>query len=194
MIELNKKEEIQTIKRKHILILILELIPLALFGLVLVVAMVLLPFAFEDPDWMSDLYNYFGQFNSLYFIYFLISLLFFLLWNIAFLLFSVYYLDCWIVTDQRTIHTELKGLFNRYISSIYHHRIQDVSVDVGGVLPTYFNFGDLQIQTAGNFREFIFKKIPEPYETKSVVMEAQKKFLKMKKRSKTKFNEKNDDF
>ncbi len=161
----------------------LELLPVVFLFLLLLGLSSSLPFFFEEPEWMSEVYNYFGKFEPLYFIYFLITILFLLFWNVFFLIFSMYYLDCWIVTDQRTVHTELKGVFNRYVSSIYHHRIQDVSVDIGGILGTYFNFGDVQIQTAGKFRKFVFKMVPDPHETKTTILKAQKKFLKKKENS-----------
>ncbi len=182
MIKLNNGEKIKAVKRKHILILKLELAPLIIFSLGILTAMILLPFFFNDSNWVSFIYEHLGDFNLFYYLYFLLFILLLFIWKIAFILIVGYYLDCWIITDQRTIHTELNGLFSRYISSIYHHRIQDVSVDVGGVLPTYLNYGNLQIQTAGKFREFLFRKIPEPYETKDILMKVQRDFMKRKKK------------
>jgi len=195
MLELNKKEEVKTIKRRHIIILKLELLPLIGLALALIIFMIVFPFYFEVPEWFSVFEEYVGSLNPLFLIFFLSFAFLFVLWQIAFFLTAGYYLDAWIITDQRTIHTELNGLFSRYISSIYHNRIQDVSVDVGGVLATYLNYGNLQIQTAGKFREFLFKQIPDPYETKKLIMEVQRDFLKRrKKRSKKEKSDKYDDF
>ncbi len=183
MVKLNNGEKIHLIKRRHIFILILELLPFFFFSFALILAVIILPFFVEEPSWLSLVYEFVGEFNFWYFIYFICSVFIFVFWLVGIFLVSSYYLDCWAVTNQRTIHTELKGMFNRYMASIYHHRIQDVSVDIGGILKTYLNFGNLQIQTAGKFREFLFKQIADPYETKEVIMRAQKEFLKKRGRS-----------
>ncbi len=176
MIKLNKGEEIKLIKRRHPIIIKLELIPLFILFVIALLLFFAAPEIISESEWITATHQQLGEFNLLYFSYSLILLFIFFIWNLAFVLFAIYYLDAWIVTNQRTIHTELKGLFNRYISSINHDKIQDVSVDVGGVLATYFDFGDLQIQTAGNFREFVFKKIPDPYEVKQILMRVQKDY------------------
>lgn len=87
-----------------------------------------------------------------------------------FLAFTDYYLDIWVITNQRLIFVELTGLFNRKISSVSYHKVQDVSVEVKGVIPTLLDYGDLQVQTAGEFHEFIFKDVPKPYELKDKIL------------------------
>ena len=39
-------------------------------------------------------------------------------------------------------------------------------------------YGNVQIQTAGARREFIFKEIPDPYKTKEIITQAQINFLR----------------
>ncbi len=180
MLKLNNQEKVLKAKRRHIFILIMSLIPFFFLILATLLFMLLLPFFYREPEIASTIYDYLGDFNLLFFIYFLLTLFLLILWKATFLVVSSYYFDCWIITNQRTIHTELKNLFSRYISSIHHHRIQDISVDVKGIFATHLNYGDLQIQTAGKFREFVFKQIPKPYKTKRDLMEAQKVFLRRK--------------
>ncbi len=170
------------VKRRHPLLIKMEVFPLGSIFFITVLIMAAFPFVYQEPEWIESIYKYVGEFNFFYFCYFAITIVLLLFWQVIFMLFSNYYLDCWVVTNQRTIHTELMGLFRRYISSIYHHRIQDVSVDVKGVLATYLNYGDVQIQTAGKFREFLFRQVPDPYETKNKIMNAQKEFLRKRKK------------
>ena len=101
-----------------------------------------------------------------------------ILQQIAVVIFINYYLDCWIITNERTISTELKTLFSRNVSSISHDKIQDITVEVKGFLQTFLKYGNLQIQTAGEFNKFIFKEIPEPYETKELLFKIQKEYDK----------------
>ncbi len=186
MLKLNNGEKVYSVKRRHSLLIKLEIAPalsIAFLLLIFVFALPFIPF-FRDPQWIFPIYEYTGHFNIIFFICFLVSVCLLLIWKMVFIMISGYHLDCWMITNQRTIHTELHGLFNRYVSSIYHHRIQDVSVDVKGVLSTYLNYGNLQIQTAGKFREFLFKSIPEPYKTKDILMHAQREFLRDKRSNK----------
>jgi len=50
----------------------------------------------------------------------------------------------------------------------------NITTDVNGLIPTFLNFGDLQIQTAGKEEKFIFHNIPDPYEVKNIIMNLHK--------------------
>ncbi len=89
-----------------------------------------------------------------------------------------YYLDIWVVTNRRSIRIELKGFFSRTIKSIHHKRVQEIKVNVKGLLPTILNYGDIRIQTAGSQTEFIFKEIPNPHNVKKVIYAAAEKYQK----------------
>lgn len=95
-----------------------------------------------------------GLFLSLY--YFFTLTMFFRAW-------LDYYLDIWIITSERVVNIEQKGLFARKISAFRLYRIQDVTAEVKGILPTFFHYGNVQVQTAGAEQNFIFKQISDPY-------------------------------
>lgn len=97
----------------------------------------------------------------------LIVILFFLIW-------IDYYFDVWIVTNKRIINIEQKGLFSREVSELELDRIQDVSAHVLGIIPTFLNYGDVLIQTAGEREKFIFKKVADPYAIKDLIMSLEK--------------------
>lgn len=71
-----------------------------------------------------------------------------------------YYLDVWIVTNQRIINIEQKGLFARVVSEKDLGRMQDITSDIEGFWATVLNYGDVHIQTAGEKERFIFKQVP----------------------------------
>lgn len=73
-----------------------------------------------------------------------------------------YYLDIWIVTNDRIIDTEQKGLFVRTITELELFQIQDVTTHVTGLFSTIFKYGDLVIATASNTNTIIFHDIPNP--------------------------------
>jgi uncharacterized membrane protein YdbT with pleckstrin-like domain len=86
-----------------------------------------------------------------------------LVWLLFFYSFVDYYLDVWIVTNQRIINIEQQGLFSRVVSEQRLNRIQDITSEVRGFWATILHFGDVYIQTASETPRFIFKQVPDPY-------------------------------
>jgi uncharacterized membrane protein YdbT with pleckstrin-like domain len=107
---------------------------------------------------------------------FLRNLFFIFIWITFFVIWIDYYFDVWIVTDKRIVNIEQKGLFARETSELQLEKIQDVATDVKGVIPTFLNYGTIEVQTAGEQEKFIFKDIPDPYAVKDLIMQLQKKF------------------
>jgi len=71
-----------------------------------------------------------------------------------------YYLDVWIVTNERIISLEQRSLFSRVFSENELDMVQDVTATVHGFLATMLDYGDVQIQTAAEQERFLFKQIP----------------------------------
>lgn len=84
-----------------------------------------------------------------------------------------YYLDMWIVTNERIIDVEQHGFFSRRISEIPLARVQDVTLEVHGVLHTLFNYGTIRIQTAGE-TSFDMKDVPHLAEIKDAILKHQR--------------------
>lgn len=97
------------------------------------------------------------------------------IWMLFFLIWVDYYLDVWIVTDSRIVNIEQRGLFKRIVSELEFHRIQDVTTEVSGVIPTFLNYGSVFVQTAGERERFQFRQVPDPYAIKDLLMAMQKK-------------------
>lgn len=73
-----------------------------------------------------------------------------------------FYLDLWIVTNDRIVDIEQFGLFARTISEADLFRIQDVTAEVRGVFATVFNFGNVHVKTASHNQEIVFRNVPNP--------------------------------
>ena len=95
------------------------------------------------------------------------------IWVAFFVVWTDYYLDILMLTNKRIIDIEQKGLFSREISTFRLDRIQDVTVKVNGVIPTFFDFGDIHIQTAGEVPEISVKSVPNPHKVREIVSRAQ---------------------
>lgn len=96
------------------------------------------------------------------------------LWIWSFLIWIDYYFDVWIITSERIINIEQKGLFMRNVSEADYSKVQDVTAEVKGFFPTIINFGDVYIQTAAETNRFVFRTISNPYGTKDLIMQLQR--------------------
>lgn len=92
------------------------------------------------------------------------------LWVYGFLIWIDYYYDLWIITDKRLINIEQDGLFSRKTSELDYAKVQDITVDVKGFFPTMLNYGDVQVQTAGEEENFLFRTISNPLGVKTLIM------------------------
>lgn len=104
------------------------------------------------------------------FVAFLANSLLLFLWLYLFLVWIDVYFDVWIVTNERIVNVEQKDLFTRRISELRFPRVQDVTSEVNGVIPSILNYGDVYIQTAGEQARFIFHNVPDPVAIKDLVM------------------------
>jgi uncharacterized membrane protein YdbT with pleckstrin-like domain len=91
-------------------------------------------------------------------------------WLYGFLIWIDYYYDVWIITNERIINIEQRGLFVRDMSELNLSRIQDVTTEVKGIIPTVLNYGDVYIQTASETERFIFRQVGDPYQIKDMIM------------------------
>ncbi|MBI3627389.1 MAG: PH domain-containing protein [Candidatus Sungbacteria bacterium] len=99
-----------------------------------------------------------------------IAVYFLLLSVFVFTLWVEYYLDVWIITSRRIIDIDQLGLFRRTISEFPLDRIQDVTVEVKGIIPTLLRFGDLKVETAGHLKSFVLLDAPNPEAAKNLLL------------------------
>ncbi len=91
----------------------------------------------------------------------------------AYAQFVEFYLDMWVVTNDRIIDIRQKGLFARTVSEMDLYRIQDTTASIKGFFPTMFNYGNLQVRTAatGDTNDIIFYNIPDPNELRESLIQ-----------------------
>ncbi len=66
------------------------------------------------------------------------------------------------MTNERIIDTDWYSVVIRKVSSTQIAKIQDVSATQVGVFPGVFDYGNVQIQTAGEEENFEFVSVPHP--------------------------------
>lgn len=76
--------------------------------------------------------------------------------------FITWYFNISLVTDIRVMEVELESLIFKDVSVTKLSLVQDVSYEQIGVIRSFFNFGDVLIQTAGTIDNFTFESVPEP--------------------------------
>jgi len=111
--------------------------------------------------------EYAAQLSYFYFLILILS------WILIFNLWTNYYLDLLIITDRRAILLNQKGFFWRNVASFRLERLQDMNVEVNGLIATMLDYGTIEVETAGNADEqFKAHHIPSPGHIKSIILQA----------------------
>jgi uncharacterized membrane protein YdbT with pleckstrin-like domain len=162
--KIKDREVIVKIIHRHWFNILKQFFPIFLLVLILVTVFNFLP----------SYFSVFQEGSLSKFLTFGESLFAVVLWTFIFFVWIDYYFDIWVITSEKIINIEQKGLFMRSLSELKFEKIQDVTVEVKGLLPTILNYGDVFIQTAGEKERFIFRQVPDPYKIKDLVMSLQK--------------------
>jgi len=160
-------EEILQVVRRHWFDILVQYIPVLFMFIVVVGSFLLIPVL--TPQLIE---------SNVATFFFVESLILLVLWMYAAVVWIDYYLDVWIVTNRRVVNVEQKGLFLRQVSELRYRKIQDVTTEVSGVIPTFLNYGDVFIQTAGKQHRFRFHNVPNPYQIKARLVKLQKRARK----------------
>ena len=158
MIELYKDERVVAEMRRHWFVIASE-------GILLGAAAIAPLFAFFVLRGLVPVHL---PFFALFFFY---SAFLFLLWVLFFVAWTNYYLDVLIITDKRIIDVEQVSLFSRDNVSVPLRNIEDIKVEVFGILPSLLDYGNLSVQTAGESREIVISRIAHPHEARRRIME-----------------------
>lgn len=159
-----ENEEVLHIIHRHWFNILSHLFVVLIFSFLLVAGLLALPLLFPETR----------DAGSARFFLFVANTFFILIWLYGFLVWIDYYFDVWIITNERIVNIEQKGLFARHVSELNLSRVQDVTATVEGIIPTVLNYGDVHIQTAGEENRFIFRQVPDPYRIKDTIMRLSK--------------------
>lgn len=160
MIKLHENEHIVLLLHKHWFVVARTVLGIVFMIILLAVALPLLPFLTDgfDPALASAA-------TGLGLVVYLMMVALF-----AFFSWMDYYLDLWIVTEKRIIDVEQYGLFSREVAEIPMASVQDVTMEVHGVIQTVLGFGTIRIQTPGE-REFTIDEIPHLGKVKDAILD-----------------------
>jgi hypothetical protein len=157
----NPEEKTILVTRKHRIILFSKI---SFLGFC-----VLLPFIIYS---LINSFSWYSSASSVY--WFLVSIWFLLLWNLAFYSIMLYFLNTVIITNQRVIENKQNGFFDYRANEMELSKIQDISIKISGSLATFLDFGDIEIQSAGAKAKFYFDTVPHPEKIREMINEARK--------------------
>lgn len=152
-----KGETVVLLLRRHPFVALLPISALLIFAVI-----PLLAFMAFYSNIIHSKYAYLALFVG--------SIYYMVLWLIAFYYLMMYTLNTVIITDKRIIDRDQIGFFNRKVSELHLYRVQDITVETKGILPTLIRYGDIIVQTAGVEQKFVFRQIPKPEAVRASIM------------------------
>ena len=87
-----------------------------------------------------------------------------------------------VITTKRIIDVDFVSITTHRISETTFDQIQDVSHSPAGPFASFFDYGNLSVQTAGAKNEFKFNRIPRPRDVQDTILDLRE--LRRKKYSK----------
>ncbi len=172
-IKLDDNEQILKQARKHWFILFTQMFSLAIVALFPLFIFIFLKFFVSVANINLVLSEYTYVLIYVYAAWLLI------VWMMIFSAWTDYYLDIWTITNKRLIAIDQRGLFSRSVGSFRLERLQDLNIEINGIIATFLDFGTIEAQTAGGSEEeFTVHGYPNPRELKSIIMKAADKRIK----------------
>lgn len=167
MITFAPGEKVELVVRRHWLVFVAGLIPFFITGVLvlllkemLLVGEVLTPLGTIPISTFPPEYIHIGA-----------NLVLLFMWLGVMHFVTDYYLDTWIITNERIIGILQRGFFSRQITNFRIERIQDVQTNTHGFFQTIFGIGDLHVQTAGHAHDLIMHTIGNTKDVKQKIMD-----------------------
>ncbi len=163
-IELEEDEQIVAVIRRHWFYVFKQVF----FVFVLMLLPLLLPF-------MTQSFLVSSEQLSLYtpHLFFLYAFWLLILWMMLAMIWTDHYLDIWAITNRRIIKIDQVSLFRRQTGSFRLEKLQDLNVEINGIIATLLDYGTIHAQTAsGKDDEFTASYLPKPQEIKALILKA----------------------
>ena len=167
-LDLEPEEDVLTVVRKHWFVLASQLAGISVVALL---PMVLLTIVLQVPK-AAGVGTFSIEGYTPLVTFALATWLLFCTFS-AFVIWTHYYLDLWVITDRRIIAVEQIHFFNRTVAIFRLERLQDIEFSIKGLLQTFFNFGTISAQTAGHMEaNFTSVGMPNPDQLQATIQKA----------------------
>ena len=112
------------------------------------------------------------------------SVYYLIVFNFAFAQWVSYYYNVFILTDEEVLDVKQEGLFDNRVTEISILRIQDVSARIHGFWSTFFNYGDVVAESAGeNSHTYIIDNIPDPITVANLILNIHNQHIEKEERA-----------
>lgn len=88
----------------------------------------------------------------------------------AFYKFIIWYFNVYLLTNERIIDIDFRGILHKETSYAHLSQVQDVNPKIIGFFGTIFHFGNVYIQTAAQIPEFEFHAVEKPAEVSKEIL------------------------
>lgn len=156
-----KGEVILLLLRAHIITLIPSILTIIFF--------IALPFfigpllGFINVDFLEEFSS--GR------IFWLILSWYIFVFGFTFYRFIVWYFNVYVLTNERIVDFDFRGILHKQISFTTLSHVEDVSPKTIGFFGTFFNFGNVYVQTAAERPEFEFENVAKPDDVAHLILE-----------------------
>lgn len=105
--------------------------------------------------------------------FFVIFNLFYYLLVIGYVIinFSNWFYNMSLVTNQRVFDLDYANITYKHVSSTIMRNIKDVSYVQAGFFRSFFDFGDVRVQTEAEIPNFLFDSVPRPAKVEDIVLD-----------------------
>lgn len=162
MIKLNPQEKIVYVAKTHFILHLFDILRALVLGATPFLIIIYLT-TFSTVNFNSDTVRYLYGGATAFAI---------VIWNLYFVAWTDRVLDSWIITTERIMDIDQKGLFSRNIAVVRLDDIQDIVTDTTGFWSTLLKCGTIKAQSSGTSREFEFLMVEDPERVKNIIERA----------------------
>jgi|SRR3989344_1090879 len=83
----------------------------------------------------------------------------------------MYYLNVQVITNERIIDVNQKGLLHHETTEFNIEVLQDATTEIKGLIANALDFGNVKVQTAGENQNFVFDHVAHPHKIARTIME-----------------------
>lgn len=105
-----------------------------------------------------------ARFSTIYALFYYL-----IIFSYAFISFLHWFYNVFIVTTERIVDIDYSDIVVHNMSQTKLNHIEDVTYTQSGFIPSFFNYGNLFVQTAGTEENFEAFSIPRPAEATDII-------------------------
>lgn len=98
-----------------------------------------------------------------------IAFYYLLIFGFVLINFTLWYFNVGIITNLHVIDIDLSGILYRQISQAKVEKIEDVTYKQSGFIRSLFNYGDVNVQTAGEEENIEYDRVPRPAKVAEII-------------------------